>query len=218
MITDFNPDNEADKAEMHAQFVVHCNLVSVSSPRRDMTTRAAIAEDGSREVQRLLLGNYVSSPFHTKDDPDPPTMPLHPTSTAHSQRPPSPSSRFFSQGTMAPPSRTPGAFFIFADLSVRKAGEYRLEFSLMKMDPIYLMAGRDLPILNRVTSDIFRVVNAKDFDQVHPSTPLVKGLLERGAGYPLKLKKGTREGGRRRSTRDDQGASDDDDSDLEDAG
>lgn len=97
----------------------------------------------------------------------------------------------------------PATFFIFADLSVRKAGEYRLEFSLMKMDPHFLSVGEKLPILHKVASQPFRVVNAKDFDQVQPSTALVKGLIERGAGFPLKLKKGTREGGRRRTNRGD---------------
>ena len=106
----------------------------------------------------------------------------------------------------------PASFFIFDDLSVRKAGEYRLEFSLMKMDPHFLSVGEKLPIIHKIASQPFRVVNAKDFDQVQPSTPLVRGLIERGAGFPLKLKKGTRDGGRRRGTRgdDDSGSEEDD--------
>lgn len=107
----------------------------------------------------------------------------------------------------------PATFFIFADLSVRKAGEYRLEFSLMKMDPHFLSVGEKLPILHKVASQPFRVVNAKDFDQVQPSTVLVKGLIERGAGFPLKLKKGTREGGRRRTTRGDGDSGSEDEED-----
>ena len=54
-------------------------------------------------------------------------------------------------------------------------------------------------MIDTIASDTFRVVNAKDFDQVHPSTRLVRGLLERGAPFPLKLKKGIREGQRRRN-------------------
>jgi hypothetical protein len=73
----------------------------------------------------------------------------------------------------------------------------------MKMDAHFLSVGEKLPIIHKIVSQPFRVVNAKDFDQVQPSTPLVKGLIERGAGFPLKLKKGTREGGRRRGARDD---------------
>lgn len=72
---------------------------------------------------------------------------------------------------------------------------YRLEFTLMKIDP----SATNLPMIHICVSQVFRVVNAKDFDQVHPSTRLVRGLLERGAPFPLKLKKGIREGQRRRN-------------------
>ena len=66
----------------------------------------------------------------------------------------------------------------------------------MKIDP----SAVNLPMINVTASNVFKVVNAKDFDQVHPSTKLVRGLLERGAPFPLKLKKGIREGQRRRTT------------------
>lgn len=68
----------------------------------------------------------------------------------------------------------------------------------MKMEPSVLVQNSAVPTISTVISDIFDVVNAKDFDQVRPSTKLVKGLLDRGAGFPLKLKKGLREGQRRR--------------------
>lgn len=55
-----------------------------------------------------------------------------------------------------------------------------------------------IPMISVVVSNVFEVVRAKDFDQVNPSTKLVRGLLERGAPFPLKLKKGVREGQRRR--------------------
>lgn len=58
-------------------------------------------------------------------------------------------------------------------------------------------------MIHIIVSDPFRVVNAKDFDQVHPSTRLVRGLLERGAPFPLKLKKGIREGQRRRTVNEE---------------
>jgi hypothetical protein len=174
-----------------------------------------MTEDGSREVQRLLLGTYVASPFHTKDDPDLGTMPSHPPGADIAQAPsgqaPPPAAPYTKESGGAA-TNMPGSFFIFADLSVRKAGDYRLEFSLMKMDPAFLMVGEKLPVLHTITSQAFRVVNAKDFDQVQPSTGLVKGLIERGAGFPLKLKKGSREGGRRRAARGEgESASDDED-------
>lgn len=216
MIKDFDATSEADIEQLHEQFVVHCKLVSANSPRRDVSTLASLAEDGSRDVQRLLLGMSAASPFHTKDDPDPETMRRHPVSGEEIDRPGSPSSRFFSSATSPNSSHrrstdVPSTFFIFADLSIRKAGEYRLEFSLMKMDPRYLVTGESLPTIYSCASQVFRVVNAKDFDQVQPSTSLVKGLVDRGAGFPLKLKKGTREGGRRRVARLDYGSDDDQD-------
>lgn len=84
----------------------------------------------------------------------------------------------------------------------------------MKMDPLLMIPGNTLTSTHTVTTQVFKVVNAKDFDQVQPSTNLVKGLLERGAGFPLKLKKGTREGQRRpRHGLPEDGDDDDDDDD-----
>ena len=204
LMTDFNPDSPADLEELqNSYYVVHCRLVSANSPRRDVSTLASTTEDGSKEIQRLLLGTAVASPQHTKDDPDSETMPQHPISE-ESSGPPSPSSRFITvssaKGKQRAPAAMPCTFFIFADLSVRKAGEYRLEFNLMKVEAMTLVPGASMPILHNVATQVFRVVNAKDFDQVQPSTTLVRGLIERGAGFPLKLKKGTREGQRRQPT------------------
>ncbi|RMZ83152.1 hypothetical protein DV738_g1176, partial [Chaetothyriales sp. CBS 135597] len=224
---DFDPDNPADVEELqNSYYVVHCRLVSANSPRRDVSTLASTTEDGSKEVQRLLLGSAVSSPHHTKDDPNPSTMPCHPVSETPSG-PPSPTMRFITLPSTRPRERPasemPGTFFIFADLSVRKAGEYRLEFNLMKVEADKLVPGASMPIIHTVASQAFKVVNAKDFDQVQPSTKLVRGLIERGAGFPLKLKKGTREGQRRRQYQDQkidpgshEGTDDDDDCGGED--
>ncbi|OCT53979.1 hypothetical protein CLCR_10971 [Cladophialophora carrionii] len=136
-------------------------------------------------------------------------MPAHPVT-----RPPSPTARFLQGSTASKrlPHEIPGTFFIFADISLRKAGEYRLLFTLMKMGSDALKPGSRLPFIDVVVSDMFRAVNAKDFDQVHPSTPLVRGLLSSGAGFPLKLKKGTREGRRRRQSQGGSGGSEDDES------
>jgi hypothetical protein len=210
MMTDFDPDSTLDLSELKSNhYVVHCKLISAESPRRDVTTHTTVSEDGSRETSRLLLGTNVASPFFCADDPDLPNMPQHPRSEREME-PDSPSSRFFPgrrasppapaasapapSASADPPRSLPAAFFIFADLSVRRAGSYRLEFALMKIDPTAI----NLPMLDVAASQPFKVVNAKDFDQVHPSTRLVRGLLERGAPFPLKLKKGIREGQRRR--------------------
>lgn len=160
----------------------------------------------NHEVTRLLLGTTVSSPFFCADDPDPETAPKIPSK--RKSRSPSPTSRFITTSAktrtkgstqQTDPANLPATFFIFADLSIRKAGEYKLEFRLMRMDPSNLHPGSIVPTISSVTSQVFRVVNAKDFDQVQPSTNLVRGLLDRGAGFPLKLKKGVREGQRRKN-------------------
>jgi len=225
MMTDFDPDLPSDVAELKKPFfVVHCRLISALSPRKDVSTLLKVSEDGSKETQRLLLGTSVSSPFVCMDDPDPENAPDHPTSASSISGPPSPTSRFIPQsvaklnegkGKEAQRKSLPATFFIFADLSVRRAGEYRLEFSLMKMDSLTMAPGSTVPIICTTTSQVFKVVNAKDFDQVQPSTSLVKGLLERGAGFPLKLKKGTREGQRRRPTREGSDGMDDDEDEDE---
>ena len=216
LIDDFDPESASDVAELKSSiYVVHCRLLSPrDTPRRDVSTLAKVADDGSREVQRLLLGTAVSSPFICLDDPDPPSAIEHPRTFP--QRSPSPTDIIVRKKEVNP-AALPTTVFIFADLSVRKAGEYRLEFSLMKMDPAALaLTGSTVPIVHSVTSQVFKVVNAKDFDQVQPSTNLVIGLLSRGASYPLKLKKGSREGQRRHGTTD--GLEGDDDHDDDDDG
>ncbi|KIX05831.1 uncharacterized protein Z518_03804 [Rhinocladiella mackenziei CBS 650.93] len=222
LMNDFDPDSPDDVAEIQSQFwIVHCRLVAGHAPDVDVSTVHHTTEDGKKEVQRLLLGTWVASPTTTQDDPDPQTMPSHPQTRPPTDPPPSPTTRFLPNPAEQGPGKAarhpyqiPGCFFIFADISVRRAGEYRLHFTLMKMDETFLEKGSLLPCIHQVTSEVFRVVNAKDFDQVQPSTNLVKGLLDRGAGFPLKLKKGTREGGRRR--RQQSGENSDDDSRSED--
>ena len=214
MMRDFDPDNAGDVAEIKNQWwIVYCRLVAADNPGQDVSTMHYLRDDGRKEVQRLLLGTAVASPTVTLDDPDPPTMPHHPTTPPP---PPSPTiDRFIRQSSDRPvkkprdPYKVPGCFFIFPDLSVRRAGDYRLQFTLMKMESAYLNQGSTVPCVDSTISLPFRVVNAKDFDQVQPSTDLVKGLLARGAGFPLKLKKGNREGNRRRRHPSGDGSDDD---------
>lgn len=222
LIDDFDPRNEKDMAEMRSHsWVVHAKLISAQAPHEDVSTVPSNSDNFRGEVTRLLLGTTVSSPFFCEDDPDSERAPKHPSTTE--SPPPSPSSRFIKKSTEhsgkiadTDAYKTyPGAFFIFADLSIRKAGQYRLEFRLMKMNPGLLTPGSYLPMVAIAVTDSFHVVNAKDFDQVQPSTKLVKGLLDRGAGFPLKLKKGLREGQRRR-TRNDDSEDDEDGVDRED--
>ncbi|KAK5363537.1 hypothetical protein LTR20_003409 [Exophiala xenobiotica] len=214
LMRDFDPDNADDVAEIKTQWwVVYCRLVAAENPSQDVSTVHYIRDDGRSEVQRLLLGTAVANPTITLDDPDPPTMPYHPTTPPPPQSPTidrfirPPSDRPVKQ--QRDPYKVPGCFFIFADISVRRAGDYRLQFTLMKMDPAYLHQGSTVPCVETTVSLPFRVVNAKDFDQVQPSTDLVKGLLARGAGFPLKLKKGNREGNKRRRHQSGDGSDED---------
>lgn len=202
-------------------WVVHAKLISADAPHEDLTTVASHPERGTNsKITRLLLGTTVSSPFFCTDDPDPDSAPKHPITIV--EAPPSPTNEILkipnrnrsAANTNPDIHKTfPGAFFIFPDLSIRKAGQYRLEFRLMKMTPDVLIPGRIVPTISIAVSDIFNVVNAKDFDQVQPSTDLVKGLLDRGAGFPLKLKKGLREGQRKKGRSGDGDSDDDGDGD-----
>lgn len=209
---DFDPDSPEDVAEMMASnWVVYCRLLTKDSPETDVTSRAHF-QDGRGVVEQNLLGTYVASPHHTSDDPDPATMVPHPVTQEAVTAPPSPTSRFLPVSTIRKPQRQPHqipcAFFIFADISIRRAGEYRLKFLLMRMGAEQLVEHAKVPVIDEATSEIFRAVNAKDFDQVKPSSELVKGLLDRGAGFPLKMKKGAREGTKRRAQLSGEGSED----------
>ena len=219
LIDDFDAANDVPFLKAH-DWVVHTKLIYAEQPQEDVNSIRPQSEGQSQDkITRLLLGTTVSSPFFCADDPDPDYAPKHPSTKP--TPPPSPTMRIIKVSRDAASARKeaeahkkfPGAYFIFADLSVRKAGQYRLEFRLMKMEPSALVTNSFVPTISVAVSDIFNVVNAKDFDQVQPSTNLVKGLIDRGAGFPLKLKKGLREGQRRKNRPDVDDDGDDDDPD-----
>lgn len=137
-------------------------------------------QNGAMRAEKQINGNLDASPFFCDEDPDPGTAPPHPSSQLYYplQTPPPDTSR----------RNLPATFFYFADLSIRRAGVYRLEFQLMRLR----MDQQPFHVLHSVVSEPFNVVNAKDFDHVQQSTPLVRELVARGAGFPLKLKQGSR--------------------------
>lgn len=208
LINDFDPEVDSHYLEAH-DWVVFASLVSVDEPYHDITQQSQPNEmEEDRSVMRQLLGNNAVSGFPCQSDPHPETAPSHPVT--RNTGPSSPTSRFISRSShrsnVSSLRGPPGLFFIFPDMSVRKAGQYRMCFKLMKMN---MEPGQtSLPTISTIISDVFNVVNAKDFDQVQPSTQLVRGLVERGAGYPLKLKKGFREGQKRRAEHDSDNAED----------
>ncbi|KAF7506580.1 hypothetical protein GJ744_011617 [Endocarpon pusillum] len=182
-ISDFDPNSPADIEDMQDQsFIVHCLLCTASGPAQDISVVMCQDDSSSgQKAEKQINGNLDASPFFCDEDPDPHTAPPHP------------SSQLYYPAQTIPPSHAsarnlPATFFYFADLSIRRAGVYRLEFQLMRLK----MDGTPLPILHSVLSEPFNVVNAKDFDHVQPSTPLVRGLVASGAGFPLKLKQGSR--------------------------
>ncbi len=181
-ISDFDPSSPDDIEDMQDQsFIVHCLLSSASSPRRDLSVLMCQDDSsGAIRAEKQINGNLDASPFFCDEDLDPPTAPRHPSSQLYYplQTSPSDTSR----------KNLPATFFYFADLSIRRAGVYRLEFQLMRVR----MDQQPFTVLHSVVSDPFNVVNAKDFDHVQPSTPLVRGLVASGAGFPLKLKRGCR--------------------------
>ena len=181
-ISDFDPNSPADMEDLKDQsFVVHCLLWSESPPKRDISV--LMCQDGSSNAVRAekqINGNLDASPLFCDEDPSPNTAPQHPSSRLYCplQSPP----LDLSKGNL------PATFFYFADLSIRRAGTYRLEFQLMRVRTDQ----QPFQVLHSVLSEPFHVVNAKDFDHVQASTPLLRGLLASGAGFPLKLKQGSR--------------------------
>lgn len=181
-ISDFDPNSPEDMEDMRDQsLIVHCLLCSASSPKRDLSIMMGQDEsNGAMRAEKQINGNLDASPFFCDEDPDPSTAPRHPSSQLYCplQSPPRDTAR----------RNLPATFFYFADLSIRRAGVYRLEFQLMRMR----MDQRQFSVLHSVLSEPFNVVNAKDFDHVQASTTLVRELVARGAGFPLKLKQGSR--------------------------
>jgi Velvet factor len=183
LISDFNPNSLDDMDDMRDRtFTVKCLLCSTGSPKRDVSVLMIQDEsNGAMRAEKQINGNLDASPFFCDEDPDPATAPQHPSAQLYY-----PTQASSPGGAARRP--LPATFFCFPDLSIRRAGTYRLEFQLMRVR----MDGQPFQVLHSVTSDRFNVVNAKDFDHVRPSTALVRGLIARGAGFPLKLKQGSR--------------------------
>ncbi|KAJ5928102.1 hypothetical protein N7466_007058 [Penicillium verhagenii] len=129
----------------------------------------------------LLSGKAFMSPFYVEADPDPNSAPTHPSSVddlpanplAPASPPPNPNLRNASK------LHQPATFFIFADLSIRTAGLYRLQFRLMNWGSVE-DTGQSMPILAEAWSDPFRVYPAKDFPGMSDSSILAEGLKELG--------------------------------------
>ena len=78
------------------------------------------------------------------------------------------------------------AYFLFADLSCRMVGRYRLHFFLVKVDEELLQLGGGKPVIQEVESDVFEVFSAKDFPGMRASTALTRHLKNYGANVSVK--------------------------------
>ncbi|KAK0641005.1 velvet factor-domain-containing protein [Cercophora newfieldiana] len=79
-----------------------------------------------------------------------------------------------------------GGFFVFGDLSVRKEGFYRLEFTLYELK----LGDRECWMLNRTVSDKFQVFSQKEFPGMAESTFLTRSFSDQGVR--LRLRKDSR--------------------------
>jgi len=193
-LADFDANSSTDVSELRYPFnVVHCTLLSSSSPSTDVT---AITDPATHRTTRRLMGTLVASPF-VGGDPDSQssssTVDLNPTK----------------------PNQPLSCFFIFPDLSCRTPGPYRLHFTLMRLGSEITLLGGRTQIVSAVTSDVFHVFSAKDFPGMRASTGLTRGLKKLGAG--VSVKKGN--GGKGKGSKDgkrqekEESSSEDDDGD-----
>ncbi|KAJ5105221.1 hypothetical protein NUU61_002568 [Penicillium alfredii] len=127
----------------------------------------------------LLSGKAFMSPFFVDADPDPNSAPIHPVSGADDPASPAGQPPSYPHPKRASLLHQPATFFIFADLSIRSAGLYRLQFRLMDWGSVE-DTGHEMPILSEAWSDPFRVYPAKDFPGLQDSSILAEGLKELG--------------------------------------
>lgn len=190
LLTDFDPESQDDRDILEdPRFTVGCLLFPVSekAPHLPNTDEDPSQEGGEGDgVARaddtfptpLLSGKAFMSPFFVDADPDPNSAPTHP-SFDNPHRAPSPDPSRPDNLRNASKLHQPATFFIFADLSIRSAGLYRLQFRLMNWGSVE-DTGQSMPILAEAWSDPFRVYPAKDFPGMRDSSILAEGLKELG--------------------------------------
>ena len=151
----FDPTSAADRSELSYRH----NVVSCQLHAVTGNQVSTIADyfDRGRDV-RSLTGEHFASPF-VGTDPDTPAS--------------------------WPDEQRIGTYFIFANISCRHTGRYRLYFELAHV-PIADHSGARSQMISSVTSDIFEVYSAKDFPGMQPSTALTRELKRQGANLPIK--------------------------------
>ncbi|KAJ1733687.1 hypothetical protein LPJ61_001440 [Coemansia biformis] len=86
---------------------------------------------------------------------------------------------------------SPGVFFVFPDLSIRKDGEYRLQFSFVDLrSETGDLITTQTQIQATAFSDAFRVYSAKQFPGMIESTALSKHIARQGVKIPVRKEAG----------------------------
>ncbi|KAJ5738011.1 hypothetical protein N7493_001166 [Penicillium malachiteum] len=201
LLTDFDPESNDDKDILQdPRFTVGCLLFPVADahsrpqppilePERDEKETDGVARADDDFNTPLLSGKAFMSPFYVDADPDPNSAPTHPSSADTQNQLQTQNPHAFNPFTIQAPTNPnlrnasklhqPATFFIFADLSIRTAGLYRLQFRLMNWGSVE-DTGQAMPILAEAWSDPFRVYPAKDFPGMRDSSILAEGLKELG--------------------------------------
>ncbi|KAJ5164631.1 uncharacterized protein N7500_006461 [Penicillium coprophilum] len=203
LLTDFDSSSQEDRDLLQdPRFTVGCLLfpVSPSLPWAEPTDTHAHERERERDQNKdrdrhrdreretdgiartddnfstpLLSGKAFMSPFYVDADPDPNSAPAHPSSTDPNLSNPPQNVCNHAASRL----HQPATFFIFADLSIRSAGLYRLQFRLMNWGSVE-DTGQSMPILAEAWSNPFRVYPAKDFPGMRDSSILAEGLKELG--------------------------------------
>lgn len=183
LLTDFDSNSQFDREILqNPRLAVGCLLFPVSDSDSWPTIPVQEADGTARADDTstpLLSGKAFMSPFYVDADPDPNSTPTHPSSTDQltgTPRLPPPGSEHLRN---ASDLHQPATFFIFADLSIRSPGWYRLQFRLMNWGQVE-DTGQSMPILAETWSEPFRVYAAKDFPGMRDSSILAEGLKELG--------------------------------------
>ncbi|KAF4763729.1 hypothetical protein HAV15_001125 [Penicillium sp. str.  len=194
LLTDFDSNSQDDRDLLQdPRFTKHIRASAITTGTKTGTgigttiENANEKEKGERETDGiartddnfstpLLSGKAFMSPFYVDEDPDPNSAPAHPSSITDPHLDNSPHNAY---NHAASRLHQPATFFIFADLSIRSAGLYRLQFRLMNWGSVE-DTGQSMPILAEAWSDPFRVYPAKDFPGMRDSSILAEGLKELG--------------------------------------
>ncbi|EED15020.1 conserved hypothetical protein [Talaromyces stipitatus ATCC 10500] len=146
---------------------------------RTTTTRSHVNEKSNPSDERyvqILSGKTYVSPFHVPYDPDPETAPNHPSSHSHQAQT---YHHHHRRHNVIESPNPPATFFVFADLSIRTSGTYRLKFRLMDWG-LAAETGVPQPILAECLSDAFEVFSSKEFPGLMASSALTWNLRKMG--------------------------------------